>query len=100
MFHKFIDTILDIIFENTLLFCFLLLQIFSLVMFSVSYATETKTVVDKEYINGDSNTHHSYERISLENVIVGLRLHLMSTITMKLVMSTQTIKYEIERWKE
>lgn len=47
--------------EHPLLLCLFIFQIFSGVVYAVSCATETKTVVDKEYIDGYGYSHHSYE---------------------------------------
>lgn len=64
MFRKIIDSVYDVMVgfrEHPLLLCLFIFPIFSGVVYAVSCATETKTVVDKEYIDGYGYSHHSYE---------------------------------------
>lgn len=64
MFRKIIDSVYDVMVgfrEHPLLLCLFIFSIFSGVVYAVSCATETKTVVDKEYIDGYGYSHHSYE---------------------------------------
>lgn len=66
MFHKIIDKVSDVIgvlIEDPFLIFILAIELFLAVVSIMSYATatETYTVVDKEYVEGCGWSHHSYE---------------------------------------